>query len=248
MHFPGAFFLALLPSLALAHPHPDSALEKRSQTLIPTSCFDSTSALTTFFEYHYPWGQTHNGAAIMWSGHSQILSPGTLTLWSTYTGSSPYSYDSGTVYAKQQFTVAQGSGLTFSADFIAPVAKGTWPAFWLTGANSWPPEVDIAEWKGNGMINFNTFNTSSAVQVTQIPYNNPGSFHTIRAVLEDENGSDVSIKFYMDGQQTAHQYAHGLVGQPLWLIIDLQMEGSSGSPGPKSKTNYEIKNLQVTQP
>jgi len=30
-------------------------------------------------------------------------------------------------------------------------------------------------------------------------------------------------------------------------IIDLQMEGSSGSPGPTSNTTYLIRNLSVTQ-
>lgn len=225
-------FLATVPSLALASPGASPSLSKRSNTLIPTSCFDSTASLTEYFKYDYPWGDTHNGAAIMKQSQVAISDPGTLTLNATDTGGSDYKYTSGTVYAKQAFTVEKGGGLEFSADFLAPVYKGTWPAFWLNGVNSWPPEVDIAEWKGTGDISFNTFNSSSEVDAKDVEYPSPDSFHTVRAELADENGSDVSVGFYLDGSLVTTQYAAGLVGQPLNLIIDLQMEGSSGSPGP----------------
>lgn len=232
MKYPSSLLVATLPYLALALPSPENQFTKRDSTLIPKSCFDSTSSLTQYFNYNYPWGDTHNGAAIMKSSNAIIKTAGTLTLEATYTGASKYAYNSGTVYAKQHFTVAKSGGLDFTADFIAPVAKGTWPAFWLNGVNSWPPEVDIAEWKGTGDISFNTFNTSSAVQALNVNYPNPTAFHTVLAQLRDENGSDVRVSFYLDGKLITTQYAKGLVGQPLELIIDLQMEGSSGSPGP----------------
>ncbi|KAJ5678705.1 hypothetical protein N7462_006949 [Penicillium macrosclerotiorum] len=227
-----SLFLIVLPCTALAVSGHGVKLAKRDTTLIPTTCFDSTSSLTDYFNYNYPWGDTHNGAAIMKSSNAVISTAGTLTLNATYTGASDYAYDSGTVYAKQSFTVEASGGLDFTADFIAPVDQGTWPAFWLNGVNSWPPEVDIAEWKGTGDISFNTFNTSSEVEAEDVDYPNPTEFHTVLAELRDENGSDVSIKFYLDGSLITTQYASGLVGQPLNLIIDLQMEGSSGSPGP----------------
>lgn len=55
---------------------------------------------------------------------------------------------SGAVHSARTFTVKAGSGLDIEAEFQAPTARGTWPAFWLNGAHSWPPEIDIAEWKG----------------------------------------------------------------------------------------------------
>jgi hypothetical protein len=232
MMYSSTFLLATLPYLALALPSPENQFTKRDSTLIPKSCFDSTSSLTEYFNYNYPWGDTHNGAAIMKSSNAVINTAGTLTLEAVYTGASNYAWDSGTVYAKQHFTVAASGGLDFTADFVAPIAKGTWPAFWLNGVNSWPPEVDIAEWKGTGDISFNTFNTSSAVEALNVNYPSPTEFHTVLAELRDENGSDVKVNFYLDGTLVTTQYAKGLVGQPLELIIDLQMEGSSGSPGP----------------
>ena len=232
MHVP-SLFLATLPYLASALPGDKNGLLKRETTLLPKTCFDSTSSLAQYFNYGYPWGDTHNGAAIMKNSSAVISTAGTLTLNATYTGDSKYKYDSGTVYAKQKFTIQKSGGLDFTADFIAPVDKGTWPAFWLNGANSWPPEIDLAEWKGTGDISFNTYNSSSENQSKNVNYPQPSNFHTVKTELRDENGSDASINFYLDGNFVVTEYAKGLVGQPLDLIIDLQMEGSSGSPGPK---------------
>ncbi|KAH8809390.1 concanavalin A-like lectin/glucanase domain-containing protein [Xylogone sp. PMI_703] len=215
-------------------------------TLIPTSCFNDQSSLQSYFSYNYPWGDTHNGAAIMTSSH-EVASGGVLTLTSSYTGASDYAWTSGTVYAKQHFSVSAGGGLDFTAQFIAPVAKGTWPAFWLTATSGWPPEIDIAEWKGNGDISFNTFNTSSQVASSNIAYPSPTSWHTVLAQLRDAgNGKDVRIQFYLDGALKATQVGAGYIGKGFYLIIDYQMEGSSGSPGPHSTTKFQVRNLKVT--
>lgn len=84
----------------------------------------------------------------------------------------PIHYLSGTIHANQTFTVQPDGGYDISADFKAPLAKGTWPAFWLTAVKGWPPEIDLAEWKGSGKVSFNTFNTSSEVASENIDYPN----------------------------------------------------------------------------
>lgn len=90
-----------------------------------------------------------------------IQSPGTLTLIAKPTSGQPPTsggtaihYLSGTVHASQTFTVSAGSGFDIQAEFQATTTKGTWPAFWLTGVDSWPPEIDIAEWKGLQCSNY----------------------------------------------------------------------------------------------
>lgn len=35
------------------------------------------------------------------------------------------------------------------------------------------------------------------------------------------------------------------LGKPLWVIINLQMEGSSGSPGPTGDTSYRARNVYI---
>jgi beta-glucanase (GH16 family) len=157
-------------------------------------------------------------------------------------------YASGTIHAQSQITVTSANSYTISGDFSAPTVFGTWPAFWLTAVNSWPPETDIGEWKGTNNNWFNTFNTSTIVKSTLVDWPADLSFHTLKAVLTAEsNNVDVRIDFYMDGVFQVSQYGEGFVNQPLWLIIDLQMEGSSGSPGPTGTTTYKVRNLQITR-
>jgi hypothetical protein len=87
----------------------------------------------------------------------------------------------------------------------------------------------MAEWKGSGKISFNTFNTSSSVQAHDIGYPSPGNWHDI-----------------MDGTEVTTHYGRDYVGKAFYLIVNLQMEGSSGSPGPKANTKSEVRNLVVT--
>jgi beta-glucanase (GH16 family) len=157
-------------------------------------------------------------------------------------------YSSGAIHALEYVTVTSANSYTLYGEFSAPTVKGTWPAFWLTGVNSWPPEVDIGEWKGTNDNWYNTFNTSSVVHSDLVSWPADYSFHSIKAVLTAEaDGVDVKIDFYMDNVYRATQYGAGFLNKPLWLILNFQMEGSSGSPGPTGTTFYKIRNFSVTK-
>jgi beta-glucanase (GH16 family) len=134
-------------------------LASAATTLIPSTCFNSYSSLEKYFAYLYPWGSDHNGSARMVgssTNHEYIsVSAGTLTLVAKPVSGQPptksggkINYLSGAVHSARTFTVKAGSGFDIQAEFQAPTARGTWPAFWLNGANTWPPEIDLAEWKG----------------------------------------------------------------------------------------------------
>ncbi|KAK2601958.1 hypothetical protein QQS21_004471 [Conoideocrella luteorostrata] len=193
-------------------------------TLIPNNSFQHFS---TYWKDLYPWGTDHNGGARMDKAHISVNSSGVLTLRAQHvTGQPPahqggktipINYLSGTVYAAQNFTIKKGGGLDFEAEIIAPVRKGTWPAFWLTSANSWPPEIDIGEWKGTGKISFNTFNTSSVVKALDVNYPDPTVWHSIKCQVRDENGRDVAVKFYLDDNLVTTQYGSQYIGRPLYL-------------------------------
>ncbi|KAJ6486925.1 hypothetical protein C8R45DRAFT_996470 [Mycena sanguinolenta] len=254
-HFKAALALAATAILS----SPVSA----ATTVIPITSFSNYTIFEQFWAYLYPWGSDHNGSARMVGNstdHSHIaLASSTLSLiatptsnavppTSTNTVTEPIHYASGTVYAKEQITVTEDNSYTLSGDFSSPTVFGTWPAFWLTAVVGWPPECDIAEWKGTNNNWFNTFNTSSIVKSTLVPWPADLSFHNLKAVLTAEpNGVDVRIDFSMDGVFQVTQFGAGFVGKALWLIIDLQMEGSSGSPGPTGTTTYKIRNLEVTR-
>lgn len=214
-------------------------------TIIPHDSFGSAAAFDAAWAYNYPWGTDHNGAARMDKSQTRVdYSSDTVTLTARkVSGQKPAShggreiaihYLSGAIHARRHITVDRGTTVELAGAFRAPVARGTWPAFWLTAVDGWPPEVDMAEWKGSGKISFNTFNTSRQVAAKDVAYPSPGRFHAIRCVLWDENGRDVGVHFYMDGRLVTTQFGRGFTGKAQYLIINLQMEGSSGSPGPSS--------------
>lgn len=194
--------------------------------MIPATSFNSQTDFDTDWNYLYPWGSDHNGAARMKESQA-TLSNGVLTLTATRVDGEPPAehggqqiairYLAGAVHAKEHFNVSPGGGYDFAGEFRAPVARGTWPAFWLTGVDSWPPEVDMAEWKGSGKISFNTFNTSSEVRALDVDYPGPDDFHKILCEIRDVNGQDVSVRFVMDGREIETQYGRGFVGKPLYL-------------------------------
>lgn len=246
----GSLLLLAAQTTSAAHSNPlkERALKKRATTLIPDTCFDSQDDLETYFEYNYPWGDTHNGAALMTSAQATIIDNAYLQLEALYTGDSDYAYTSGTVYAKQHFTVEADGGLDFQANFVAPVEEGCWPAFWLDGVNSWPPEIDLAEWKGDGKISFNTFNTSSVVAAQDYTYSTPTTaWHTILVELRaEDDGSTLKASFYINDELFTTQYGDAMVGEPFYMIIDYQMLGSSGSSGPTDTTYFDVQYLSVT--
>lgn len=49
-------------------------------------------------------------------------------------------YATGVLESKKTFKYGY-----FEAELNFPIGDGQWPAFWLTGENSWPPEIDIVE-------------------------------------------------------------------------------------------------------
>jgi galactan endo-beta-1,3-galactanase len=229
------------------------------ETVIDSSSLQSYQALEKEWNYLYPWGSDHNGSARMYGSttdHNHVyLSDGNLVLkatritWdegrSTAKPNLPIRYHSGAVHAKEKILVSdQFPNYEVKGDFQAPSAPGTWPAFWLTGADSWPPESDILEFKGDNRNWFNTFRTSSDVSSTIVPVNSPGSWHTYRIWMTKVSATDVEIHYYLDGVWKAKHRA-GFVGKPLWLIVNLQMEGSSGSSGPSADTLYRARNLYV---
>ncbi|TFK71892.1 endo-beta-1,3-galactanase [Pluteus cervinus] len=234
----------------------------QAATIIPTTSFSSYAALESYWNYLYPWGSDHNGSARMRGSpkdHTNVVvASNTLTLMATPTSnaspptstSDPHPairYSSGAIHAKHQVNVTRDHSYTISGDFSASTTKGTWPAFWQY-VNGWPPESDIGEWKGTNDNWFNTFNTSSAVKSDLVAWPSDLSFHSLKAVLTAQpNNVDVKFDYYMDNTLRATHTGSGFVGKPMWLIINLQMEGSSGSPGPSGATLYRIRNLEITR-
>lgn len=241
------------------YPGKNSSKTMAWETVLDASSFSSYSSFESKWNYLYPWGSDHNGTARMYASstdHNHVyLSGGVLTLKATRISwdegnstSKPYlpiRYHSGAVNTKHHVLINdQYPQYEVKGDFQAPSAFGTWPAFWLTGVNSWPPESDILEFKGDSRNWFNTFRTSSDVSSTIVTVSSPGSWHNYRIWINKVSATDVDIHYYLDGAWKAVHRAN-FVNKPMYVIINLQMEGSSGSPGPTSNTYYNVKNIYI---
>ncbi|MGA2173497.1 MAG: RICIN domain-containing protein [Verrucomicrobiota bacterium] len=243
----------LAASLFLMQPGPVQA-SATWDTLVSGDSFNCASAFESSWNYNYPWGTNHNGSAVM-NATNITVSGGTVTLTSSLTNkyegvstANPHltiRYNSGTFYLKQEITISpQYPVWDISGQFKAPTLTGTWPAFWLTGAHGWPPESDVMEFKGNSSCLQNTYNGRWQVHTTTIPTADT-AWHTYRVVACLENSNRVDFHYYIDGAMESEQTSTTFAGRPCWLIIDFQMEGSSGAPGPSFTTYTYASNIVV---
>ncbi|RLJ77246.1 glycoside hydrolase family 16 protein [Pedobacter alluvionis] len=233
---------------------------KAWETLIDGNSFASYANFEAQWNYNYPWGTDHNGSARMVgssSNHNQIsLSGSVLTIKATRLTTSPGNstangftnvaiwYNSGACHAKQQVLINdQFPSYTISGDFAVPTSKGTWPAFWITGVNSWPPESDIMEFKGNNTNWQNTYDGGWENKLTAV--SNAGSYHNYKCWYNKVSATDVDCHYYIDNVWVAKHTMSNSVNKPMWLIINMQMEGDSGAPGPSGNTLYTGKNIYL---
>ncbi|HEX6426652.1 MAG TPA: glycoside hydrolase, partial [Niastella sp.] len=155
-----------------------TATTEAFETVI-SNTFTNYATFEQYWNYLYPWGSDHNGTARMYASatdhnHVYLDASGVLTIkatrinWNEGNSSAdpylPIRYHSGAINTKFRVLVNdQFPNYEIKGDFQAPSVRGSWPAFWLTGVNSWPPESDIMEFKGNTNNWQNTFRTSSDV-------------------------------------------------------------------------------------
>lgn len=241
-----------------APPRTDRAGAAAWETVIDGSLTDR-QALESKWNYLYPWGSDHNGTARMYAGptdadHLYLSPSGQLNIKATRIdwdeGSSskdphlPIHYHSAAIHSKDRVTVSdEFPQWEIRGEFQAPSAPGTWPAFWITGANSWPPESDILEYKGDDRNWFNTYDGSW--DSTEVAVGDPGAWHEYRIWMAKTSDADVEIHYYLDGTWKAAHTGSNFVGQPMHVIVNLQMEGSSGSSGPGGDTHFSARNVYV---
>jgi beta-glucanase (GH16 family) len=131
-------------------------------------------------------------------------------------------------------------------EFRAPAGRGAWPACWLSGDASLPPECDILEFRGDTRNWFTTYrDAAGAASNTVVAVRNPDGWHGYRAWITKVGATDVDIHYYLDGTWVGVHRGANFAGRPMWLIIDLQMEGASGRPGPTASTHFRARNVYV---
>ncbi len=103
-------------------------------------------------------------------------------------------------------------------------------------------KVIIMEFKGSTTCWTNTYkNENGQWSSVGTTISSPVSWHTYTAYLTriEILTNNVSIEYWIDGSNVSTQTGQSFVNQPLNLIIDLQMEGSSGTTWANRKHGYE---------
>lgn len=174
----------------------------------------------------YPWGRTHNGSCYMTHGGD--------TMRATQPGSNGYKYNCGASYSTTKLYMWSGDSSTGAQAYCtAPTVRGTWPAFWCTTEGAWTGEVDIAEWKGSSTVWQNTYDGGWETKTTGNSNNKTYKTHMqLKSTVAGQN--DAWVWLYINGAWTATHTGSNFRNKNFWLIRNLQMEGSSGSPGPTS--------------
>ncbi|MBS0028231.1 family 16 glycosylhydrolase [Chitinophaga sp. 2R12] len=244
--------------------HADVKASNDWEIVLDGNSFASYANFETHWNYLYPWGADHNGSARM-SGtstdHNNIyLDAGVLNIkaelfdWGGATVPNPdgpgteieLHYKSGAIHTKDNIVVNDAyPNWEIKGDFQAPSDGGTWPAFWLCGSSTYPPECDILEYKGDNINWQNTYITDDDAESKLTEVLSPSEWHSYGIRMKKINNTDVSVEYYIDEELTATHTGKGYVGKPMQIIINLQMEGSSAGDPPAADTYFKARNISV---
>ncbi len=212
---------------------------------LDSTTFENVVKFEEHWNMFYPWGTDHNGSARMYEKQVSLVDSDILKIqadrtevWEGNSTADPWLriyYHSGAIHYKNHITVTDEKPYwIISGDFKVPTMVGSWPAFWITGAWNWPPEIDIMEFKGN---NTNWQNTvtgpdwqNTSWQTTKTDVTKAGDWHNYKLIMYKTSDTDIAADLFIDGEKKASHTAD-FVGKPFWLIINMQMEGASGGEG-----------------
>lgn len=235
----------------------DTNTEKPAVLLDSTS-FSSQAKFESLWNMFYPWGTDHNGSARMYKEQVSITPGGVLQISANRSEANEgkssadpklrIQYHSGAIHLKETITVSNTKPRwIISGDFQVPSNTGTWPAFWITGATTWPPESDIMEFKGTDTTWQNTATGPDwkhlAWQNKLTEVANPHQWHNYKIEMKKTSATDLSIEYYIDNVKMDTHTAN-FVDKPFWLIINMQMEGDSGT-APKSLKRAVMKGRNI---
>jgi beta-glucanase (GH16 family) len=150
-----------------------------------------------------------------------------------------HDYTSGILTTHSSFSQTYGY---FEMRAEMPHDQGTWPAFWLLPEDgSWPPELDVVEMRGQDPNTVNVTVHSNATgqhTINTIPVEVPSTdgFHNY-GVLWDQD----QIVWYFDDVAVAHANTPADMHSPMYMVADLAVGGTAGTPTDGLKNGSEMK-------
>jgi beta-glucanase (GH16 family) len=205
-------------------------------TLVFEDNFDSFN--TRIWQIGQPWGRFHGQLPHQYYGDSEVfVKDGILHLQNRYApktfqdGDSliriPYGTGLINTYYSKQFTYGY-----FAIRSKNPTGPATWPAFWLTGRNNWPPEIDIFEMYGKSTgrtiheqtmtLHFGKIETNTKTHLTKsvhLKKDTDTAFHIYSCLWEPGK-----VDFYTDGVKVRsiklNRWMEQFYREPMYLIVN----------------------------
>ena len=145
----------------------------------------------------------------------------------------PYSVGVVNTFHSQNFTYGY-----FAVRSKNPSGPATWPAWWLTGKNNWPPEIDIFEMYGKvtgKSVNTQTMTVHTGKVEThtkqmmmkkiRVSEDTDSSFHIYSCLWTPEK-----IDFYTDGIKVKsirfNRWMAQFLKEPMYLVLNNALENS----------------------
>ncbi len=219
--------LILLPALARADqlPPPGYPLSWYDE-------FNGQSLDTTKWGYGMkPWGTTDNSPCLI-TPEDTYLQNGDLVLRDRMGNFGQYHYSCGWAWTKKWFKYGY-----FEMRAKYPKGNGQWPAWWML-KQGWPPEIDIAEYRGTP-LNY----------MTEAFY--WGQWST--TLLHESSGWDFSawhtyglrwgpgyLIWYVDGQIEKYYFGNQVPTDSMYVIFSAGLDGSSADSATGFPNYYTI--------
>ena len=177
------------------------------------------------------------------------MSNNILTLTAYHMAHEDCHYQSGVVYCNTDVPNRGYKFVTLDVDMNTPDAgtTGCWPSFWLESAWDWPPEIDVAEFKGDkdsDAVSQNVVGsdhkwvfTSSAIDKDK--------WHHYSLLLGPPASGARTYQMFIDGAVKAQGSFEDKQGVPFYVIFNYAMEGSAGEPGPTETSFIQAKNWKM---
>jgi beta-glucanase (GH16 family) len=181
--------------------------------------FDSQSLDTNAWGYGMkPWGTTDNNPCLI-TPEDTYLENGSLVLRCRMGDFGQYHFSSGWAWSKKWFKYGY---FEMRAQF--PKGKGQWPAWWML-KQGWPPEIDIAEYRGTPR-NYMTEAFYWGQWSTTLLYESQGWDFSTWHTYGLQWGPGYLI-WYVDGQITKSYHGDQVPSDSMYLIFSAGLDGSS---------------------
>ncbi|MBM3920380.1 MAG: glycoside hydrolase family 16 protein [Sphingomonadales bacterium] len=213
-------------------------LPEEAQDFTPVFADEFDSLNINIWQVGQPWGRYHGQQPHQYYGDSEVfVKNGVLYLLNRY---APQKFPSGDT----GITIPYGTGLintansrTFQFGFFAirsknPSGPATWPAFWLTGKNNWPPEIDIYEMYGKSTgktihrqtmtLHFGKIETRTKthlMKAVNLSPNTDSAFHIYACLWTPDR-----VVFYTDGVPVRsinmNKWMRQFYQEPMYLVVN----------------------------